>query len=57
MLSIIRRVTPRHSQNCRIHSPNGRFYSPCCVASIAVLHGDAGRFVKAVKAEKSNETL
>jgi hypothetical protein len=35
MLSIIRRVTPRHSQNCRIHSQNYRFYSPCCAASIA----------------------
>jgi hypothetical protein len=50
MLSIIRRVTHLHSQNYR-------FYSPCCAASIAVQHGDAGRFVKAVKAEKSNETL
>jgi hypothetical protein len=34
-----------------------RIYSPCCAASIAVQHGDAGRFVKAVKAEKSNEIL
>jgi hypothetical protein len=50
MLSIIRRVTPLHSQNYRIHSQG-------CAASIAVLHGDAGRFVKAVKAEKSNEIL
>jgi hypothetical protein len=50
MRSIIRRVTQCHSQNYRI-------YSLCCAASIAVLRGDAGRFVKAVKAEKSNETL
>ncbi|MDR0977080.1 MAG: DUF6088 family protein [Prevotellaceae bacterium] len=50
MLSIIHRVTPRHSQNYRIHSQD-------CAASIAVLHGDAERFVKAVKAGKSNETL
>jgi hypothetical protein len=33
------------------------FYSPCCAASIAVQNGDAGRFVKAVKAEKSNKIL
>jgi hypothetical protein len=49
-LSIIRRVTHLHSQNYRIHSQN-------CAASIAVQHGDAERFVKAVKAEKSNEIL
>jgi hypothetical protein len=45
------------SASTRFHSQNYRIYSQRCAASIAVLHGDAGRFVKAVKAEKSNETL
>jgi hypothetical protein len=58
MLSIIRRNGSFFlSAPTRFHSQNYRIYSPCCAASIAVQHGDAHQFVKAVKAEKSNEIL
>jgi hypothetical protein len=47
----------RGNSEMSTHVPNGRFNSSCCAASIAAQHGDTRQFVKAVKAEKSNETL